>query len=187
MDQLPNPVPSVADAKVFFQQLMEQLKVVQSKLAAGPERAQMDEVIRMLHEPLDSACRAAEEAEAQMAAMHQRAEQLLTAAAVPAPAALPAPESGAVLGPRLRHEVLQRYAAKPAPARVTAPPTSADRIEEGSVSRAWSETEVPEESTPLSAGKDAAPPPSKPAETPPQKPGPRRSGEIWEDLSQSEN
>lgn len=93
-----------------------------------------------------------------------------TAAQAPAP-----PPVDPQLGFVLRQELLDRYARGGVKER--------DRVDEGSVSKHWVETEEP-------AASAAAPPPAKDDDQPQiparKMPAKHPSGEAWEDLSQSE-
>lgn len=189
------PVPNLGEAMAFFELLLQQLEGVHQRLPEGAERAQVGDVLRGLREPLLAVGKAGQDAEAEIAAKRQQAEERLKALAMPEAPAVEA-EAGATLGPRLRAEVLQRYARpQPAPSRAAA--TDDDRITDnvGSIASQWSWDSAASESSappPPPPAPPAAPSaPSAPSRSPTLKRPKDKSksdvdSDLWDDLSRAE-
>lgn len=187
METSAQPAPNLAEAKTFFQVLLQQLRHTRQQLPEGVERMQLDEVIVSLDQPLQAVIPAAEQAQAEMAALRQRSQELLQQASAAIPAELAALPSSAGLGTRLREEVLRRYGTKPDDVPdVKPPPVDDDRItgDPGSIASQWQETE----------GSVAhSVPPAKPADAPAEGGKPTRTrrrpdhdADAWDDLSRAE-
>lgn len=184
MQPSPESAPSVAEAEAIFDKMLRQLHVAEKGLAKGPDREELHGIINALQDAVRSFRPALEQSEAEIQAMRQQAQELLKSAMTEAPA-LPAPEEAAVLGPRLRQEVLQRYGTKAAaPRKEPVRPEPAGDL--GSVASEWESVSTSSESPPTPP---AAPPRAPAAPQKPAKPAPRKAkqnGDAWDDLSRAE-
>ena len=186
-----DPVVTSTEAIAVFQYVLNELDGLHQRLPEGSERKEVGETLARLREPLLAAGKAASEAEAEIAATRQQAQEQLNALAIPE---MTAPggevEAAATLGPRLREEVLRRY-VRPAPAPVAAtPPADDDRLTDnvGSIASQWSSWESTASSD--STSPPPSPSPAAPARTPgavPKKTHKNRgNSDAWDDMSMSE-
>lgn len=180
MQPHPEPAPSLAEAEAIFDKMLRQLHVAEKGLAKGPDREELQGIISALQDAVRSFRPALEQSEAEIQAMRRQAQELLKSAMTEAPA-LPPLEGAAVLAPRLRQEVLQRYGIKAAPARKT--PARSDDVlvgDPGSIASEWESA---------SSSSEPPPPPltpAPPAKAPKSAPRKSKDSDTWDDLSRAE-
>jgi hypothetical protein len=184
------PAPNLGEAVAFFEQMLQQLEGVHQRLPEGPERTQVQEVLKDLRGPMQALGKAGEEAQAELAALKQKTEDQLKKFALPKAETPLAAEAGATLGLRLREEILRRYPRRKF-APVTQPVLDEDLISDnvGSIASQWSwDSNTSDASAPL------APPPPPPAPATPPPGSPLRAttkrkkddSDVWDDLSRAE-
>lgn len=161
--------PTIPDMMAIFEKMMAQLHTAKEALPAGKDRAEVEQVIRSLQDPIAKFAAAGREAEAEIAATEAQVQKLLQAGQFPPLPSAPVAEETAALHARLRQELLERYAPpEPAARAPQAPPKVDDMFD--SVRSGWDESVASGEAIvpPGPSPRGSAVPPAKPRNTAPR-------------------